>query len=172
MAKEGSAISGLMDSFATAVSIMLQYGVPLEVLVNKFSNSRFEPSGFTSNQQIPIAKSVMDYIFRWLAIKFMGAPGAVVPDPRDGSEADPAGPAARAMGGAAPVKVDGSPERAEGNGGGNGNGKGKSPSAGVVSQKDIQVHSDAPPCADCGSVMEPNGTCYRCLNCGGTSGCS
>ena len=74
MAKEGSVISGLMDSFATAVSIMLQYGVPLEVLCQKFSNSRFEPSGFTRNQQIPMAKSITDYIFRWFGIKFLGHP--------------------------------------------------------------------------------------------------
>jgi len=70
MAKEGSVVSGLMDSFATAVSIMLQYGVPLKVLVNKFCHMRFEPSGMTSNPEIPMAKSVMDYIFRWLEFKF------------------------------------------------------------------------------------------------------
>ena len=70
MAKEGSVVSGLMDSFATSVSIMLQYGVPLKVLINKFSHARFEPSGFTSNPEIPIAKSVMDYIFRWMDLTF------------------------------------------------------------------------------------------------------
>src|SRR3990167_1793819 len=71
MAKEGSAVSGLMDSFATAVSLALQYGVPLKVLVDKFSHTRFEPSGWTGNQDIPYAKSVMDYIFRWLGLKFI-----------------------------------------------------------------------------------------------------
>ena len=70
MAKEGSTISGLMDAYATAISIALQYGVPLQTLVDKFSHMRFEPSGFTNNPEIPIAKSVMDYIFRWLASKF------------------------------------------------------------------------------------------------------
>ena len=73
MAKEGSTISGLMDSFATAVSFNLQYGVPLKFLVDKFAHVRFEPSGWTGNQQIPYAKSIMDYIFRWLGAKFLGA---------------------------------------------------------------------------------------------------
>ena len=73
MAKEGSTISGLMDSFATSVSYCLQYGVPLKFLVDKFAHVRFEPSGWTGNQQIPYAKSIPDYIFRWLALKFLGA---------------------------------------------------------------------------------------------------
>src|SRR5205814_2672891 len=72
MAKEGSTISGLMDSFATSVSFNLQYGVPLKFLVDKFSHVRFEPSGWTGNQQVPYAKSIMDYIFRWLGAKFLG----------------------------------------------------------------------------------------------------
>src|SRR6185295_1556500 len=71
MAKEGSTISGLMDAFATSISIALQYGVPLEALVEKFSHVRFEPSGFTKNSEIPFAKSITDYIFRWLASKFL-----------------------------------------------------------------------------------------------------
>ena len=73
MAKEGSTISGLMDSFATAISYALQYGVPLKFLVDKFSHVRFEPSGWTGNQQVPYAKSIMDYIFRWLGAKFLGS---------------------------------------------------------------------------------------------------
>ena len=72
MAKQGSTMAGLLDAFATAISIALQYGVPLEDLCNKFSHTRFEPSGFTNNKQIPIAKSIMDYIFRYLALKFLG----------------------------------------------------------------------------------------------------
>ena len=71
MAKEGSTVSGLMDTFATSISIALQYGVPLQVLVDKFSHTRFEPSGFTGNPEIPIAKSITDYIFRWMALKFL-----------------------------------------------------------------------------------------------------
>ena len=73
MAKEGSTISGLMDAFATSISMALQYGVPLEALVEKFSHVRFEPSGFTKNSEIPYAKSITDYIFRWLASKFLSA---------------------------------------------------------------------------------------------------
>ena len=72
MAKEGSTVSGLMDSFATTVSVALQYGVPLRDLVNKFAHVRFEPAGFTGNQEIPIAKSIVDYIFRWLGSRFLG----------------------------------------------------------------------------------------------------
>ena len=71
MAKEGSTVSGLMDSFATAVSVALQHGVPLKLLCDKFAHTRFEPSGFTGNQNIPIAKSIMDYIFRWLELRFV-----------------------------------------------------------------------------------------------------
>src|SRR4029450_2212978 len=71
MAKEGSTISGLMDSFATMTSLALQHGVPLQLLVDKFTHTRFEPSGFTRNPEIPMAKSIMDYIFKWLAIKFL-----------------------------------------------------------------------------------------------------
>ncbi len=71
MAKEGSTISGLMDSFATAISLNLQYGVPLQTLVSKFSHMRFEPAGMTGSSEIPIAKSIVDYIFRWLGAKFL-----------------------------------------------------------------------------------------------------
>src|SRR5947208_7526775 len=77
MAKEGSTISGLMDAFAAAVSFNLQYGVPLQFLVDKFAHVRFEPSGWTGNQQVPYAKSIMDYIFRWLGAKFLGQEYAV-----------------------------------------------------------------------------------------------
>ena len=79
MAKEGSTVSGLMDSFATTVSVALQYGVPLKDLVNKFAHVRFEPSGFTGNQEIPIAKSIVDYIFRWLGSRFLSPDDKVEP---------------------------------------------------------------------------------------------
>ncbi len=135
MAKEGSTISGLMDSFATAISFNLQYGVPLKFLVDKFSHVRFEPSGWTGNQQIPYAKSIMDYIFRWLGAKFLGPEYAV-------SEA----------GEAAVLKpTESNPQQ-------------ELPFAPVV--------TDAPLCAECGSIMTRNGSCYKCGNCGGTSGCS
>jgi ribonucleoside-diphosphate reductase alpha chain len=150
MSKEGSTISGLMDAFATSISLALQYGVPLEVLVKKFAHTRFEPSGFTKNPEIPIAKSITDYIFRWLASKFLDgtqqeAIGIVRRDPIVEVEASVA-PAP------APVKpspVDTSPIKIS-----------------------FQGQEDAPACSDCGSIMIRNGTCYKCLNCGSTSGCS
>ena len=135
MAKEGSTISGLMDSFATAVSYGLQYGVPLKFFVDKFSHVRFEPSGWTGNPTVPYAKSVMDYIFRWLGAKFLGPEYAI-------SEA-----------GDTPKLRPTEPE----------------------SQQSLQfapVTEDAPICAECGSMMTRNGSCYKCENCGGTSGCS
>jgi ribonucleoside-diphosphate reductase alpha chain len=135
MAKEGSTISGLMDAFATAVSFNLQYGVPLKFLVDKFAHVRFEPSGWTGNQQIPYAKSIMDYIFRWLGAKFLSAEYAV-------SEA---GETATLR----PTEPD--PQQ-------------NLPFAPVA--------ADAPLCAECGSIMTRNGSCYKCGNCGGTSGCS
>ena len=135
MAKEGSTISGLMDSFATAISYCLQYGVPLKFLVEKFSHVRFEPSGWTGNPQVPYAKSIMDYIFRWLGAKFVGPEYAT-------SEAGET-PKLR------PTEPD--PQQ-------------KLPFETVV--------GDAPLCSECGSVMTRNGSCYKCGNCGGTSGCS
>jgi ribonucleoside-diphosphate reductase alpha chain len=169
MAKEGSVISGLMDSFATAVSIMLQYGVPLKVMVNKFSHSRFEPSGFTNNPDIPHAKSVMDYIFRWLSLKFEGGdaaqPAAQLPG-LDRME-EPAVPRAQD----ASSKMV--PLRQEADAPPRGNGNGKSRSQVRDHEKVVfQLQSDAPPCSECGSVMVRNGSCYRCINCGSTSGCS
>jgi ribonucleoside-diphosphate reductase alpha chain len=135
MAKEGSTISGLMDSFATAISYNLQYGVPLKFLVDKFGHVRFEPSGWTGNQQIPYAKSIPDYIFRWLGSKFLGPEYAL-------TEA-----------GDAPVLRPTEPEAQE-----------KLPFPAVA--------SDAPLCSECGGMMTRNGSCYKCENCGGTSGCS
>jgi ribonucleoside-diphosphate reductase alpha chain len=135
MAKEGSTISGLMDSFATSVSYCLQYGVPLKFLVDKFGHVRFEPSGWTGNPQIPYAKSIPDYIFRWLGAKFLGAEYAV-------NEAG-AAPALR--------PTEQNPQE---------------------SLPFPAVTSDAPVCAECGGIMTRNGSCYKCENCGGTSGCS
>jgi ribonucleoside-diphosphate reductase alpha chain len=135
MAKEGSTISGLMDAFATAVSFNLQYGVPLKFLVDKFAHVRFEPSGWTGNQTIPYAKSIMDYIFRWLGAKFLGSEYGVTEAGETltlrATEPDP---------------------------------QQELPFNGVV--------ADAPLCAECGSIMTRNGSCYKCGNCGGTSGCS
>jgi ribonucleoside-diphosphate reductase alpha chain len=152
MAKEGSTISGLMDAFATAISISLQYGVPLQTLVDKFSHTRFEPSGFTKNPEIPIAKSIMDYIFRWLASKFLNpeqqqAAGVIR---RNGGRAD-----------------GGEPAQSTTEGSGDG---GVHPVAGPPVT--FLYQQDAPSCHECGSIMVRNGSCYKCLNCGSTSGCS
>jgi ribonucleoside-diphosphate reductase alpha chain len=159
MAKEGSTVSGLMDSFATAISLALQYGVPLKVLSDKFSHSRFEPSGYTPNPEIRYAKSVMDYIFRWLALKFLPKDAQPREDlslvAPNGTEVENAAQLAsqftQAAGGRATVYPNGSVQ----------------PSLAGVEQSD-----DAPSCADCGAIMVRNGSCYKCMNCGSTSGCS
>ncbi|MBI4417943.1 MAG: vitamin B12-dependent ribonucleotide reductase, partial [Ignavibacteriales bacterium] len=148
MSKEGSTISGLMDSFATGISIALQYGVPLKVMVDKFSHARYEPSGFTNNPDIPIAKSISDYIFRWLGMKFMPKEGEGAPAP---VETMSSGPKEKKSDGKS-AKVSSSLESNEK----------------VV----FQTQSDAPPCHECGSIMIRSGSCYKCLQCGSTSGCS
>ncbi len=150
MAKEGSTVSGLMDTIATMTSIALQYGVPLKALVDKFSHTRFEPSGFTNNREIPIAKSVMDYVFRFLGNRFMNNEEMLVDVGEIGMEGDAVAetPAPRAV-------VAGGAERRPST----------APSV-IVNQ------ADAPSCSDCGSIMIRNGACYKCPNCGGTSGCS
>ncbi len=151
MAKEGSVVSGLMDSFATAVSLALQYGVPMQVLSDKFSHTRFEPSGFTGNPQLPIAKSIIDYIFRWMDLKFLPHDGAEAEQsvlPFDKAKATPALPEATAT----------------------------ARNTDVVQTSRVasvfQAQTDAPPCHTCGSIMVRNGACYKCVNCGSTSGCS
>ena len=155
MAKEGSTLSGIMDAFALSVSIALQYGVPLRALVDKFVNSRFEPSGYTGNPNIRYAKSVVDYIGRWLGGKFIS------PDYLDGeatvtteqvAPASPADPAMKPLANA-PVMAAryAEPE---------------------MSTRQRATIDDAPSCSECGMLMTPNGSCYKCSNCGGTSGCS
>jgi ribonucleoside-diphosphate reductase alpha chain len=173
MAKEGSTVSGLMDSFATAVSLALQYGVPLPALVDKFSHTRFDPQGFTRNPEIPIAKSVMDYIFRWLASRFLPQEerdrlGIIRREP-DGSVTEAAidmadfgtEPAvAPAPVAAAPVVAAAAPAR-------------KPVAAIPITSAGAFINQeDAPTCSDCGSLMVRNGACYKCHNCGATSGCS
>jgi ribonucleoside-diphosphate reductase alpha chain len=142
MAKEGSTVSGLMDTIATMTSIALQYGVPLKALVDKFSHTRFEPAGFTNNREIPIAKSVMDYVFRFLGNRFLHEPEIA-----DEQEAEDSGLERRVAAVAGGSGVDPLPY-------------------GIVNQ------ADAPSCHNCGSIMIRSGTCYKCSNCGSTSGCS
>jgi ribonucleoside-diphosphate reductase alpha chain len=136
MAKEGSTISGLMDSFATAVSYALQYGVPLKFFVDKFSHVRFEPSGWTGNPTVPYAKSIMDYIFRWMGARFIGDEYAATGEAGESSALRVTEP---------------DPQQAL-------------PFSPAV--------ADAPTCSECGGLMTRNGSCYKCENCGGTSGCS
>jgi ribonucleoside-diphosphate reductase alpha chain len=185
MAKEGSTISGLMDSFAMAVSLALQHGVPIKLLCEKFTHTRFEPSGFTGNPEIPIAKSVMDYIFRWFEIRFVTgrqyplfkdmilagpqAPSPAIPSLSQGSglESSPTIDATETMppqgglansqkpaAGSAPMIVD----------------RGLYHSADALKQ--FVDLGDAPSCHVCGAIMTRNGSCYRCMSCGSTSGCS
>lgn len=133
MAKAGSTIAGLMDSFGIAVSLALQYRVGLKVLCDKFSYTRFEPTGWTTVQEIGYAKSPMDYIFRWLALRFL---------PPDSPPATGAGNSDDAI--PAPAFLSA-------------NGIGRS-------------EPDAPACKECGAIMSRNGSCYKCSNCGWTSG--
>ena len=244
MAKEGSTISGLMDTFATTVSVALQYGVPLHDLVHKFAHVRFEPSGFTANPEIPIAKSIVDYIFRWLGSRFLppedratlglvdrsataessvqpltlglGSSGAAGSSGAgtSGSGLSPAASPASPLGGGSAGSSDapsgapsspassGTPPTAtatstpardlpgdaprssaspasgssNGNGSGKTNGNGARTTLGALgigkAQVTFSAQADAPSCAECGSIMVRNGSCYKCLNCGSTSGCS
>jgi ribonucleoside-diphosphate reductase alpha chain len=150
IAKEGSTISGLMDTIGILTSMALQYGVPLEVLVNKFSHVRFEPSGFTKNPEIPIAKSLIDYIYRFLGTRFLSSEqrssmglGGSLEDTR--ADADSG--------------RHGAMELEEGR-------------SSAVAALGFSPQADAPSCSDCGAIMVRNGSCYKCLNCGATSGCS
>ena len=152
MAKEGSTISGFADAFAQAISYALQYGVPLQALVDKFSHVRFEPSGMTRNPEIRFAKSIVDYIFRWMASKFLSN-DAQFNAGVNGKElgAAPALATIAEAPAAAPVA---------------------SASAAANQHSTIQNQEDAPPCSTCGSIMIRSGACYKCSNCGNTSGCA
>jgi len=237
MAKEGSTISGLMDTLATSVSLALQYGVPLKDVVNKFAHVRFEPSGFTGNAEIPIAKSLVDYIFRWLGSRFLApedrvslglidrsqvvadapapfgasalrprenegitaqseaihAPAPVVapapsPSPAPASTdtvaraSAPAAPSISVSVGKSELVTVASSGASNGSSSTNGNGNGKRTLESVTGalggslgggvKVAFATQADAPSCAECGSIMVRNGSCYKCLNCGSTSGCS
>ncbi len=194
MAKEGSTVSGLMDTLATMTSLALQYGVPLRDLVSKFTHVRFEPSGFTGNPEVPIAKSIVDYIFRWMGSRFLskddrdalgilggeGLATSAEPLKQPGGLGLGSSPAA-----STPVVTPPAPSSSsDGVGGarplaaasdGAGSGSGDShvlPSLGAGQRIAFSVSADSPSCMDCGSIMVRNGSCYKCLNCGATSGCS
>ncbi len=142
MAKAGSTIAGLMECFGTVVSVGLQHGVPLKVLCDKLSHTRFEPSGWTGNEEMGYAKSIMDYLFRWMELRFLSGKQL----PLFVTTAAASGETVRA------------PDQAPAS----------------VSQflHDAYEVGDAPLCTTCGSLMVRNGSCYKCVNCGGTSGCS
>jgi ribonucleoside-diphosphate reductase alpha chain len=185
MAKEGSTIGGLMDVLGTAISIGLQYGVPLEVFVNKFAHSRFEPAGFTKNPDIPIAKSIADYIFRWMGMEFIPGYREANAPKRTGVEDAETAPVS-----ITPIlKVNGQRtatiadlEHAEAVMGARAHQEAgpqvsmtEAPLADGLREQDRQFahfQSDAPACDNCGALTVRCGTCYRCFNCGNSMGCS
>jgi ribonucleoside-diphosphate reductase alpha chain len=143
MAKEGSTIAGLMECFGTVASVALQHGVPLRVLVGKLSHTRFEPSGWTGNEELGYAKSIMDYLFRWMELRFLS-------------------------GKQLPLFVTTVVAAA-----GTARGPDQEAPAGISQfLQDTYEVSDAPLCSTCGAIMVRNGSCHKCVNCGGTSGCS
>jgi ribonucleoside-diphosphate reductase alpha chain len=171
MAKEGSTISGFADAFAQAISYALQYGVPLQVLVDKFSHARFEPSGMTKNPEVRFAKSIVDYIFRWMATKFLSPEAQfragvnLREEPSETRDSGAAGTAGLTGGSESPV-VGGL--KASGTSGAVAPSKPAKPAEFAA----IQAQEDAPPCSTCGSLMIRSGSCYKCVNCGTTSGCA
>jgi ribonucleoside-diphosphate reductase alpha chain len=169
MAKEGSTVSGLMDSFACAVSLALQHGVPLKLLCEKFAHTRFEPSGWTNNTDIGFAKSIMDYIFRWLQLRFLtGQQQLLFENLR---------PKLAVASGQLPETTDSNASGAISGGGGSSLPADHRPlTTGPLHPADALAGmidlGDAPTCHVCGSIMVRNGSCYKCMSCGSTSGCS
>jgi ribonucleoside-diphosphate reductase alpha chain len=212
MAKEGSTVSGLMDSFATSISLALQHGVQLKVLCEKFAHTRFEPSGWTGNPQIGYAKSLMDYIFRWLHLRFLSGTqltlfAGLAPQPAQQLPASPSllheneaeEDEAASQRHLAKLTEEVAKRLNQGSGHtGAAGGGGIAPeaqtwqspagtTAGAThgpSLKDRGIYhaaeamremydmGDAPSCGTCGAIMVRNGSCYRCMSCGSTSGCS
>jgi ribonucleoside-diphosphate reductase alpha chain len=198
MAKEGSTVSGLMDAFATSISLALQHGVPLKVLSEKFAHTRFEPSGWTGNEQIGYAKSIMDYIFRWLQLRFLSGTQlslfasmvpsqTALPEPGAGESSD--GTALRGLDytsqpitGVEPeIYGSAAPTPGDSFGGGIAQDRGllnsnEQPGGGIYHVSDAMMGmydmGDAPSCQTCGAIMVRNGSCHRCMSCGNTSGCS
>jgi ribonucleoside-diphosphate reductase alpha chain len=159
MSKEGSTLSGVMDGLALTLSMGLQYGVPLKVLVDKLVNTRFEPSGITANANIRFVSSVLDYLARWLGSKFIsadylkqnGTPAEVAAAIMPAQPLPPLPSLQTMFPAIAPTPATSHQEPS------------KSPS---------NAHEGAPTCSECGMLMVPNGACYKCENCGSTSGCS
>jgi ribonucleoside-diphosphate reductase alpha chain len=163
MAKEGSTVSGLMDSFSCAISLSLQHGVPLKMLCEKFAHTRFEPSGWTNNPDIGFAKSIMDYIFRWLQLRFLtGQQQLLFENLRPRLSAVGSQPSIQDAppAGSAPLPTTDD----------------RRPTTSRIHAADALAElvdlGDAPSCHVCGSIMVRNGSCYKCMSCGSTSGCS
>jgi ribonucleoside-diphosphate reductase alpha chain len=162
MAKEGSTISGFADAFAQAISYALQYGVPLQALVDKFSHVRFEPSGMTKNADVRFAKSIVDYIFRWMASKFLSPEAQYRAGVNNRDEVVEAGELPAVPAPKVPATTTTTATVS---------------TTGVIVPSSspfaaIQNQEDAPPCSTCGSIMVRSGACYKCSNCGTTSGCA
>jgi ribonucleoside-diphosphate reductase alpha chain len=146
MAKEGSTLSGIMDGLALTISLGLQYGVPLKVFVDKLLNTRFEPSGITPNPNIRFVSSVLDYIARWLGGRFISSDYLKLNGTAHTENAGAAVPAPAILSALATIPT--------------------------TTTKLTNAHEGAPTCSECGMLMVPNGACYKCENCGSTSGCS
>ena len=188
--KEGSTLRGMMNSFATAISIALQYGVPLETLVRKFSYMRFEPEGITTNTEIPFAKSMPDYIMRWLASRFLDTDvqedlGILTPAVRARKSveetgqslmsSDTAGPANAGQGGSPSNGGNGHGTRGEAHAGGAGSGGAAAASAMTQTPPVVPARLHGldlgPACSQCGGMMQRTGSCYTCSSCGNNTGC-
>jgi ribonucleoside-diphosphate reductase alpha chain len=190
--KEGSTLRGMMNSFATAISIALQYGVPLETLVQKFSYMRFEPEGITGNPEIPFAKSMPDYIMRWLASRFLDADaqeelGILTAEVRARQAARAAAQSLSSSDTAGPAGESEAEDAPEANGGNGGANRGPSASAGgsAAAAPAAAAFTDSPPvipatlrgldlgpaCGQCGGMMQRTGSCYTCSSCGNNTGC-
>ena len=213
MAKEGSTVSGLMDAFATSISLALQHGVPLRVLCEKFAHTRFEPSGWTGNEQIGYAKSLMDYIFRWLNLRFLSgtqlslfaglgmqtpqlpASPSILPDSDPEDEPIASQHHLAKLAEEVAKRLSQVNSQPGGQQGGQPAGGGIAPEAGSwqasaassihapelkdrgiyhasEAMREMYEMGDAPSCSTCGAIMVRNGSCYRCMSCGSTSGCS
>jgi ribonucleoside-diphosphate reductase alpha chain len=187
--KEGSTLRGMMNSFATAISIALQYGVPLETLVQKFSYMRFEPEGITGNPEIPFAKSMPDYIMRWLASRFLDTDaqeelGILTPEVRARKAAQEMAQAVSSSDTAGPASSE-TASPANGNGGGNGSPHASAGNGGLHGTPAAASLTDSPPvvparlqgldlgpaCSQCGGMMQRTGSCYTCSSCGNNTGC-
>ncbi|MDO9543315.1 MAG: vitamin B12-dependent ribonucleotide reductase, partial [Kiritimatiellia bacterium] len=159
MAKEGSTVGGIMDAFGTAISMCLQYGVPATTMIDKFTHSRFEPSGFTKNPEIPYAKSLVDYIFRWMALTFPNGKNQSLPEWR-------------------PDKPDGKPQTEAPQPVGQKTASAAAAAATKAGSEEMFYKQgtidpgDAPVCDQCGAITVRNGSCYRCFVCGSSMGCS